>query len=356
MNDIYKEFWQIYKEILPDEDIQPLNLEEQKDIFFAKKSKGLKYNPIFKYRGVNNKFLEKLSILQSNLQKIKADYFVDEYIMQTKNLYDWVKYFSRKKDKKFAKWLYGLYGKPSEELVKNAKNVLGSLEDDEDLKPEVDAKKMSLIFKEELKSYGFLDWKIIKTEIPTNFRISNIEKTIFINKNISISNKNVKRLLIHELSTHILRYENGATQKNDVFKYGFHKFIECEEGLAIYSEEQSNLLRNSDMKQYCLRVIACYLAENYTFNDIYDEISKYTTKAVAFSITTRVKRGLEDTSMNYGYSKDQIYFSGYQKMKKISIDKIKLLYCGKIGFKQLKNMNFNEVNFENVRFPKWVTS
>ena len=143
-------------------------------------------------------------------------------------------------------------------------------------------------------------------------------------------------------------------QNDKLFQYGFPDYLRTEEGLAITSEYRQNFLSDMDLAKYCSRVIAAYNTKDYDFYDLFKIIYKYHEFEQTFSIVSRIKRGLIDTSVYGGYTKDQIYLDGYLAIKKLEDNEIEKLFCGKISLKELKNINYlGEINQKYIR-PNWL--
>jgi len=75
-----------------------------------------------------------------------------------------------------------------------------------------------------------------------------------------------------------------------------------------------------------------------SFYNVYLRLKKYGFKNTdAFAITYRAKRNLCDTSEVGGFTKDYVYFSGYDKVKSyVKKHDIKDLFIGKVKISDLK--------------------
>lgn len=92
-----------------------------------------------------------------------------------------------------------------------------------------------------------------------------------------------------------------------------------------------------DIKRYSARVIAANYSVKSSFHDIFDELVKYFSPADAFTIVQRVKRGIIDTGIPGGYTKDFVYMEGFQKVGSFLKDgnSIEILFTGKIGLEDV---------------------
>ncbi|HRN96129.1 MAG TPA: DUF1704 domain-containing protein [Candidatus Levybacteria bacterium] len=123
---------------------------------------------------------------------------------------------------------------------------------------------------------------------------------------------NVKRLIVHEIESHIFQRHNLLTAQNPLLRIIPHAdSMLWGEGLAVYNEIQSGTITQSAYETYYYRVKAVEMLHK-SFREIFDYLSRYVTAEKAYMITYRVKRGMGDTSLPGGYAKDASYAIGYQ--------------------------------------------
>ena len=344
--------WDLIRKMEPESRIKPINISTEREIFFDEINKNKIYNPQFKYNEKNN---EKYVIELLNVKKNINSEFADDYEKLIEHAVTWDKRLElRNVDS--DKWLYDIHGKPSSEAVTQAKKRITEIQTQKvkNSVTNLNSDYARDFFEKTLGTYGYDNWKIDIISMPAKVSIDSLSKRVLINIDSLFSSSELKRLAVHEIGTHILRNENGIFQSDPIFQHGFINYIETEEGLAIFSEHVTGNLSAEDLKKYCLRVLACDLAMNNSFHDVYTHLLDYTSKDQAFSITMRVKRGLRDTSKNYGYSKDQVYLSGFLKVKELSDLNRKKLYCGKIGFSELGSIDFSKIDTKEIKIPSWV--
>ncbi len=129
-----------------------------------------------------------------------------------------------------------------------------------------------------------------------------------------------------------------------LFRAGFPGYMETEEGLAVYNEARNGVLVPENLKKYSARIVAAAICSEAPFSEILEELAGYFPPEEAFNFAPRVKRGLNDTSLPGGYTKDHAYLSGFRKISDFlqkqpsELETLKIL-CGKIGLQ----------NFELVR-------
>lgn len=327
-------YWLTLKELDLFSDVTPLNSTTEKVIFFNELEKGNHYNPIFDYKKRNKGDLKKLNKAKKFLPKdefISVDY-LDHYTEKE----EWLECFTERTSSLFSQKLSALHPAPSEnDIIFAKKNLTNSLKfpDDEE-QFTFSTNHATELFQSELEKNNY-NWDIKVKDISAKAMVSSLTKELIIRKNAKFSVAEIKRLIVHEIGTHVKRFENGCKQKFEIYKYGFKNYLEAEEGLAMYNENLHGLLSHKDLKKYSLRVIACSLAAKGSFSEVYKQIASYTSKEEAWNITLRVKRGLINTASHGGFLKDQLYLNGYKKVSCLTKAQINSLWIGKIGINQI---------------------
>ncbi|MEK6861169.1 MAG: tyrosine/phenylalanine carboxypeptidase domain-containing protein [Nanoarchaeota archaeon] len=311
----------------------PVNFEEEK----KKMMKDRFYNPQFKYSEIISNLLE----AEKRLKKLKPDNSVFGRLLKQK-----IEEFTTQINliKNYGKPLFTNYSikwykKPSPELVNKAKELLKlEYEDSSVAHTTISAVKK---FTDILKEYG-LKYKVIERELIVGANFDIAHQMLYINKNKKFTEHEIRRLIVHEIKTHILRSENGKKQRYKLFIIGFPYYLITEEGLAVYNEEKEGFLTNDVIKRYAGRVIAIDLALKNSFSYVYNYLLEYFDKEEAFLLTSRAKRGLSDTSRPGAFTKDHLYLSGYYPIKNFvkSDGNINKLYIGKIGTEHVRLLNY----------------
>ncbi|MCD4756060.1 flavohemoglobin expression-modulating QEGLA motif protein [bacterium] len=326
----------------------PTNLKEEKERFFNSE----KYEPNFEYRVVKNKnreIFKELSSLKTitDIDPRVSDFYID--LIESKKVSsdlmhgvgdnELVTGLSLKK-----------YGNVSSKLFRNASRVLRGKLDKYDViqakginKGEtLDYNQIDEVFRITFESLGLSGWSICPSKnISRNaVKVGIKRKQIFVDPKITRSEYKLKKLLVHEVGTHVLRSHNG-------FKTGFPalgnanlpSYLDVEEGLATWNEESMGFLTDRWLKKKAGLVWAIYIGENMTFRQLYNALTGSFLKNSAWDIAYRVKRGLGDTSYSGIYAKDVVYFRGFRKIKRV-LEKdptmYEKLYAGKIDIKQTK--------------------
>ncbi|MCA8919026.1 MAG: DUF1704 domain-containing protein [Planctomycetes bacterium] len=165
------------------------------------------------------------------------------------------------------------------------------------------------------------------------------EASVALRKGATYSKADIASLAVHEIQTHVLRTRNGAMQPfRALFFHGFPRvdlpasgYLATEEGLATFNEELAGVLTNRRRRLLAGRVKAVYLMdkEELSFGEIFNTLTQKHkfTKTEAYTICERVFRG-------GGYTKDHLYFYGYEQVRQCwetSPEDFEVLYMGKLG-------------------------
>jgi len=316
----------------------PINEKVEKEKFFDSSS----YNPLFKYSPPNPKldhYMEILNDMQADSNTVIGT-LLNEKIIEFKKMIRLMQ--STGKDSFTRNSLY-LYGKPSDKLIDIAQKLKFSI--DHDVGYKVNTGQMKIQLRRALDKFGF-DWQIKTKDMPAWACVTHKEKALILKKDYSFPQNTIKRLIVHEIGTHILRAENGAKQPYKIFTLGLNGYLKTEEGLAVLNEELNHCLCAKTIKSYAGRVIAVSKALKLSFRDTYDYLEPTFGKEQAWNLTLRAKRGTSNTNWAGAFTKDYLYLRGYLEVKnylKVGGDLSKL-YVGRIGLEHVdKTQNMPEL-------------
>lgn len=320
--------------------INPINEKEEKRKFFRSN----RYNPQFKYEI----YQENIPLLQEQLSEICPDNTVfGQLLKQTRNIYYAnLNMLKNRGNEKFTKYSILCYGVPDDVLVEKANEMIKKLKPQKPQKGQHKEKKI-LSTKQVMKKidyafikYGF-KWNIREKEMAANAAVNISRKELLLRKNTRFSEKFLKRLIVHEVGTHIVRAENGEHQPYKLFARGLPNYLMTEEGLAVVNEEMNGCLDNTTLKNYAARVIAVDISLKCSFRETYNYLRNYLDKELAWRTTLRAKRGLTDTSKPGGCTKDFAYLRGYFAVKNFIKEghDLNKLYYGKIGLQHVEFIN-----------------
>ncbi len=354
--ELEQEYWCFQKKLDLFECVIPSNLAEEKEKFISNLERDSRYNPIFQYKKITYNKKDILLRLRKFGEKFR-EYSNPVSLLYTKLIKDdtdWLNNFYERDACRFPDFLSNLYGKPEDSLFNQALNEIKSLQLENHDETQISPTRMKQTIINKLKEKHINDWNVQVDNSSSKMFVNPVTKTITIKDNTCFDVSEINRIMVHEIGTHVLRYENGSKQKYLLFKKGFPDYLKTEEGLAILSETKNDLLSSRELAKYCARLIASYLCFNSDFWDIFKVINIYLNLDDSFDIVARVKRGLVYTEQLGGFTKDQIYFRGHLEVKHLSLDKIRKLFLGKIGIEHLEIIDqLDDINL-NIDLPEWA--
>lgn len=315
--------------------VSPQNLEDQKKVFFENKN----YNPRFLYRDTT---LD-IESIRRELKRIPEIHhpLYPLYKNKIKNIEQKLYLIESVGTPQFSEASQKLYGEVTHQRYKEAVTFLRSApsQQQEDTSEELDTKEAEKIFLQFLEKHKLGHWKIkIIQDGVVDVQVTK-KNSILLKKGSSFRRNRLEALLVHEIGTHIFRFENGRRQPLRIFERGTEKYLQTEEGLAIWNQNQLGLHLGQKYFQSAYLVIAIYLAEKMGFADLFQYLKRtYSlTDDEAWKLCVKSKRGLVDTSQKGSFTKDLMYFYGYRDLEKYLKNggKIKDLYYGKYSLEDV---------------------
>jgi len=324
----------------------PINLVQEKEKFLNSDT----YEPQFTYKVVKNKNSEIFKELSSLREIVDVDPRISSFYMQlieskkdSSDLMHAVGNNELVTDISFKK-----YGKPSSLLFRNSARVLRGKVDGYNLVEYPKVRKEDILGYDEIVNvfntvFDTLDldgWSVAQSQniVKNGVKVGIKRKQILVDPNIERSKFKLRKTLIHEVGTHVLRAVNGSKSGFEALgKANLPEYLDVEEGLATWNESNMDLLTIRWLKEKAALVWGIYIGEKLTFRQLYNSMLGVLPKKSAFSVTYRIKRGLGDTSYPGMYYKDIVYFRGFGKVtRQLEKDKslYEKLYAGKIDFKQ----------------------
>lgn len=278
-------------------DLIPINLETEKEKFFAS---SFKYNPQFIYGK---------EISQKELNKHGRPKF-------------WYLFLAKRILKKHLK----------------EKDLFEQIEDE---KKNLDQEKIKELVTQRLafyqleNEYDIVFSKNFISRISVNIN----EKNIKISLPVTIAESEIEAILSHEIDTHIIRQLNYEQQKwfKKKQKYDFKPYLRTEEGLATVNELVCN--KNKLAYKSAINYLAVSIALKNDFVATFNFLYKiWHDPERVWSWTVKKKRGMKDTSKKGAYTKDLVYFEGFIRvlnyLKKNNYDPSELYY-GKLDLKDV---------------------
>lgn len=339
--------------------INPQNMEEQKRLFFAAEGRGDEYNPVFSYNQRNPEYNyfsagKSLATFRAELLEMAKEAGSDElgiiFDSEIQDLLEKIEMIKSIGTENFCGNTESYYGAIPRHALKEAQLIIKS--NPEENETPVGFQKAVTTIKEFLKK-NRLSYKItIREPTGARFAVVNSRRELLINKDTKFTAEMLKRLIAHEIETHIYRYENGLRQPFKILAHGFSReTTETEEGLAANIEKILGLSSQKKIKEYAGRLYAIHFAAKNNFFQTYREMEKYFDMETAFRLSLRAKRGIADQSRPGAFYKDALYFKGMQKVEKfLKTHEIKELYFGKYAIEDIPLVK----SIPGLREPKYL--
>lgn len=357
--EVDKKFWEFRKQIDLSADYLPTNISSEKETFLHAFKEGKVYNPVFKYADKNDRqYLSKIDDFRKQFDSFKGWPLQQYYQRYLTDLYEHIEYFSNRKNKDFPSWLSKQYAAPTDLELAHAMVTLeipkAEAEGSEEM---MDAVAARSILESVLEISKINGWEVVITEMVAKMAVNSLQKRIKIKQDACFCLAEVNRLVVHELETHVYRFENGSQQEFGLFFYGFPDYLETEEGLAINNELKAGCLSQEDLKKYALRFLLADRCLTSSFYDMFAFCLPYKNNHLddTFNMILRFKRGLEDTSVAGGTIKDLVYYRGYERVRHLNEETIRALYHGKIGIEHLAVLDEMKDVVPPKYLPKGIT-
>ena len=333
--------------------LRPLNLEEEKKKFFEDPG----YNPQFEYPQHKFDSVE----LTEEIQKIKTDDSPLGRIFEEKKqeVFKKIRLLESMGEDTFTKLSIELYGAPTEEdkerCIDLIKQIQPAAEEQSYL---YNPDEVRTEFEKTLLSYNMKEWKVKIKEGMVADCVVGKNNHLFIKEGTEFTKKRIKALIVHEIETHILTAENGKKQPYEIFSRGTANYLETQEGLAMYNVEQQRGEPFDRNLKALGHVICIYEALNASFSEVFDKLTRTgMKKEQAFRSCLKAKRGFYDTSRKGAFTKDYIYYKGYQTVRNF-IDnggKLEDLYIGKIDLRDIDKIKAIPGITTPAILPHWLT-
>ena len=212
-------------------------------------------------------------------------------------------------------------------------------------------------FEKIFNEYGLKNWKVKIKENMVADCVAGKNNRLFVNKDAKFTRERMESLIVHEIETHILTAENGKMQPYELFNRGLANYLTTQEGLAMYNVEKQRHTPFSTNYKAISHVIAIYLASKSSFSETFNQLVEIgIPKSQAFRSTLKAKRGFSDTSKPGAFTKDYIYYKGYQQIEKYAEEggELKDLYIGKMNVKDVEKAKRINGIIPAALLPKWL--
>lgn len=324
--------------------LTPSNQAAERERFLDAAAAGRTYEPAFEYDPVDVRQLEQLlgALQQLDLDRLpaelRAEYegAVEAYATQL----ELVGAFAEGDDRRVAELSARLYHASGDTgLVESAAVVLGSLGTPIDLRyadaSEVDTGRVIASLQATLDDYG-LDWRIEAGRSAARLRVSTAERLIVVNENARFTDRDIRKITVHEIETHVLRCENGRRLWDfSLYEIGTPDTESIEEGLALTNERRVRVARPEYDRLIALHVVGIDIASRTTFSETFRTIEALfpDSPGDAFDRVVRWRRGARNQAEPFAFWKDVVYFGGLRRVDAFvrSGGNVKSLYYGRMN-------------------------
>jgi len=318
----------------------PINQADERSKMIAAHQESRNYNPQFSYAAVpdfpTTRMVAFMAHLQPDTSKIERLYFQKAQ----GELLGFQAIQSRSPDAITGYACYA-FGLPTPDALEAALEILMQPKPvpSDSSSNDINAEDAATFLQKGLVSLGLGTWSAVVFE-PMNARVSvnRLDRQVRIRRGTSFSQEDLRRLLVHEIGVHVVRFENGCLQSLGLFSSTFPRYMATEEGIAVYSEQSAGLLQNSTFRVYAGRVLAAYLSLTSSFSQVFSRLTEFFEPEMAFEICARAKRGFLNTSLFGAHTKDIAYLTGFLDVSrhlKNHPEHYELLFSGKFGLEQL---------------------
>ena len=145
--------------------------------------------------------------------------------------------------------------------------------------------------------------------------------------------RDVARLVAHEVEVHAWRSANGRQQPLKIFATGLPGSLETEEGLARVAEERAGAASPGSAWRQSVVVRAIAMGRTMGFRELHRHVTAVAGPGLAWGVCLRLKRGLGQPELPGVYAKDVVYYRGLRRVA-AWLDAghpISHLYVGKVG-------------------------
>ena len=314
--------------------INPINIPGERKRFFKSQAN---YQPEFIYRQLNiDPYLFRESLYRLPVNEIRDPGIQALYRDVIDNLSEKIDLLVKAGKPNFLYESLKYYGEPSLVDKQNADFILHATSFGDEELPSVTTDELISRFKQTAEQWG-MECKIESSaKLVASAMVSNSKKTVYLGKNLLLTEADATALIHHELGVHMATRLNAGKQRLKVFTVGLPGSTLTQEGLAILNEYHSGHMTLKRLKILALRVLAVneMIKQGdfrHTYNYLHEE--QRLTPDEAFKLAVRVHRG-------GGFTKDYLYLNGIcQALHAVRKENLRNLYVGKTGFDYLNIIN-----------------
>ncbi|MCF7844400.1 MAG: DUF1704 domain-containing protein [Kiritimatiellales bacterium] len=325
------------RELLLIKFLKPINLEEERERI----KENRQYNPNFYYPETNINLEDAKKKLDQPIQDDSTlGQLLEKKRIELLARIELLK--SRGNAETFTQASKNLYGQPSSSILRAAEATLHHREACELPPPQkslLSTDRVKKMFEEILEHYVLDGWEVaVRKRLVADCTVGG--RHIYLREGALFEPSHVQSLIAHEIETHVLTAENGDHQPFALLRRGCANYLDTQEGLAIYNQNQVLSPYHDRRYNPPRNVLGLEFGLNHSFAEtrayLEEEIGYSEGKSITQAIA--IKRGLSDTSENGGFTKSLVYFRGLRAIERFLENggDLKRLYVGKIALEDLE--------------------
>ena len=290
----------------------PLNAAEQRDATVAAARRGDFVNPQFMFEPVDTSVADLYDALAATIDPTASPWHEVLWTDATTSSRTLHAIATRDAERMTENSLY-THGRPSDDVIAAAQQILhGASGPPEHERGPIDASDAAEMLRHPLQALGLDHWTVtVDPVMNARMSVNSTNGVVRVRHGASFTEEEVRRLVVHEIGTHVVRGENGRRQPLHMLAFGLGGYMSTEEGLATWHEERFGVSSPEVMLRYACRVIAADMVLHHTFAEVFAALVPHIGVDAAYDICARAKRGFTDTSQPGGNTKDHVYLTGY---------------------------------------------
>jgi hypothetical protein len=212
-----------------------------------------------------------------------------------------------------------LDGTPPPDLVTAAWDVLRSPAELVREEPaDIDAPAAAERIAQALRDLDLTGWWVqISDATAARMSVNGSVQRLRIRQGALFTQTEIRRLLVHEIGGHVLRWESSRRQPTPLAAIPIGCNSPTEEGLALWLEEQAGLNSPELRRIYAARTVAVHLSQTQGLLTVARALAPMVGVIQAAEIALRCKRGLTDPNAPGCWPKDWAYFGGAAMIRQL---------------------------------------
>jgi hypothetical protein len=208
-------------------------------------------------------------------------------------------------------WALANAGLPSRSTLDEAHRILERSTADERAPETLTSEHVADAMRAAIADVGADGWTVqIFDQMAAQCSVNGPRRRLRVRTGLAVSGAKLRRLVVHEVGGHVLRWENSRRQAEELLSIPLGETVATEEGLAALLESRLGLLTEDQLRVYAARVVAVDSASSQGIVRVARDLLNVVGEEDAVEIAVRVKRGLIDPNRPGGPTKDHGYLSG----------------------------------------------